>query len=214
MSGAKVKICGITNEADLEAALTLGADAIGFNFYRRSSRYVAPERVAGMRKLLPDYVWAVGVFVNEPRQVIWQIIETSGIDTLQFHGEEQDELLFGWEGLRLIRALRLRASGLSKKELEEKAANSDFILFDKAKAGEFGGTGEEIEEDILASDPISSFLPRAFLAGGITPENVRQKLELYRPFGIDVASGVESQPGKKDHARMRQLFTAVHEVSY
>ena len=214
MSGAKVKICGITNEADLEAALTLGADAIGFNFYRRSSRYVAPERVAEMRKLLPDYVWAVGVFVNEPRQVIWQIIETSGIDTLQFHGEEQDELLFGWEGLRLIRALRLRASGLSKKELEEKAANSDFILFDKAKAGEFGGTGEEIEEDILASDPISSFLPRAFLAGGITPENVRQKLERYRPFGIDVASGVESQPGKKDHARMRQLFTAVHEVSY
>jgi phosphoribosylanthranilate isomerase len=214
VSGAKIKICGITNETDLEAALTLGADAIGFNFYRKSSRYVSPAHAAELCKLLPEHVWAVGVFVNEPRHAIRQVIETSGIDTLQLHGEEQDELSSGWEGLRLIRALRLRAQGLTRKELEERAASSDFILFDKEKVGEFGGTGEEIEEEILASDPISSFLPHAFLAGGITPENVRQKLERFHPFGIDVASGVESGPGRKDHARMRQLFAVTREISY
>ena len=204
----KIKICGITNYADAKAALDLGVDALGFNFYPGSPRFVDPETAKGIIEQLPRTIWLTGVFVNaEPAEVL-SIAQNARLDTLQFHGDEDAAYLQKFRGWRVLKALRF-AGTFSLQEVMSYAAAADYLLFDKYDPAHFGGTGGEIQAELLAKLGDYELLARAFIAGGLTPENVAARVAAYRPFGVDVASGVESTPGKKDPAKLRAFVAAV-----
>ena len=198
----RVKICGVTSIADAVLAVQLGADLIGLNFYPQSPRYLSPDAALQIRAVIPAHVLCVGVFVNAERQQIATLVEQLRLDVVQFHGDEQEEVLSGWP-CRTIKALRVSPGG----EMPEVARLSvDYILLDTYKTGQYGGTGET-----FSWERVVSFVPcrehRLILAGGLTPENVALAVQTVRPWAVDVASGVESAPGRKDQNKMRAFIT-------
>jgi phosphoribosylanthranilate isomerase len=195
----KIKICGITRGEDAEAAVEAGADALGFMFFEGSSRYVSPEKARSIIRGLPPFVAKVGVFVNAPRAVIERTILETGIDTLQFHGEEMPEDCRGF-GVKTIKAFRVQ--GKDMLALMPRF-DVDAWLLDSFVKGERGGTGVTFNWD-LAVHARNLGTP-VILAGGLTPENIDRAVQQVQPFGVDVSSGVESAPGKKD-ARMISAF--------
>lgn len=201
-AAVRIKVCGITNLDDALAAIDAGADALGFNCYFRSSRYVPPERAAGIVAKLPRSVCTVGVFVNETRERVAAIVRDVGVSTLQFHGDEDPEFCRAWEQ-KVIKAVRVRDQ---RAALAAQAYGVDFILADAYVEGEFGGTGQRIAVELLAGFDRS----RLILAGGLTPDNVAHAVQAVRPFGVDVASGVESAPGKKDRELLRRFIAHAH----
>jgi phosphoribosylanthranilate isomerase len=204
MAGAvRVKICGLTNLDDVLAALDAGADALGFNFYPPSPRYVAPQRVAEMVVRVPSHVWTVGVFVDEARERVAQIAAATGLTALQFHGNESPEYCADWAGKTVIKAVRIRDR---QAAAAARTLAVDFILADAYVEGRFGGTGTQVETQLLADVDAS----RLILAGGLTPENVVVAVQTVRPFGVDVASGVESAPGRKDWSLVRRFIANAH----
>lgn len=198
MSRLFVKICGITDVGDALAAAELGADAIGLNFYPGSPRHVAHATAAEIVRVVPKHVLVVGVFVNETRARITSMQRELGLGGLQFHGDEGPELCCDWE-VMTIKAVRLRSSSEAQ---QLSAYRVDFILADAYVEGRFGGTGKRIMVEHLGDLDRR----RLILAGGLTPENVAESIGLVRPFGVDVASGVESVPGRKDRERMRRFI--------
>lgn len=193
-----VKICGITARADIDTSLRHGANALGFNFFRKSLRYVTPEAARKLVAAVPPGVWRVGVFVDSPLEEMLGIAERVGLDTLQLHGDTLPEGAIP-EHLRVICALRCHGPAELGAQLDALPDDPHlFALVDAHVPGEFGGTGQQVTEpllDLIASHPQRE---RAILAGGLTPENVRGKVERTRPAGVDVASGVESAPGVKE----------------
>ncbi len=193
-----VKICGITCVEDAVAAAELGADAIGLNFYPRSPRYVAPELAQRIAESVRAAVQVVGVFVDAPRPLIERIAASVGLDILQFHGDEPVAFCSQWKQ-KTIKAMRMRDASSAQRALEYRV---DFILADAYVEGHFGGTGNRVAIEYLQGLDRG----RLILAGGLTAENVAERVRLVGPFGVDVASGVESAPGKKDRERMRRFI--------
>ena len=199
----KVKICGVTSIADGLAAAEAGADMVGLMFYDGSPRRVTLAQAAEIARALPPFVLRVGVFVNpEPAQVL-EAIAACGLNLLQFHGDEPSEFCTQF-GLMSVKALRVQ-SAASLQTLANFHTDA-FLLDAHSKAG-LGGTGEKFNWDLAIE--AQKFGKPIFLAGGLTPENVADAVRQVRPFAVDVSSGVESAPGKKDAAKVRAFIAAV-----
>jgi len=196
---AKVKICGITNYEDASAALDMGADLLGLNFYPKSPRYVPPEEAVKIINKLPAFVDIAGVFVNESLDRIHEIRNFCQLDWVQLHGDEGPEFCreFLSYGVKIMKAIRVR-DRTDIKRAEDYF--TDAILLDAFDPEKYGGTGLTFDWNI-----IGHIGKRIFLAGGINPDNAVSAVEL-GVYGIDVCSGIESEPGKKDHKKMKQLF--------
>jgi len=204
----KVKICGITNWTDARDAFEAGADFLGFNFYRKSPRYIAPAAARRIVRRLPDGVSSVGVFVNEPEAETLLIAREVGLDFVQLHGDETPNVVSRLQRtVPVIKALRVRGT-LRRAELVRFQEASGILLdgFDRKLRG---GTGKRVEWKLAKPAGRSR---RIFLAGGITPENAAEAVLTAQPYAIDVCTGVELRPGKKDAGRMRALVQAVRSV--
>jgi phosphoribosylanthranilate isomerase len=201
----KVKICGITSWGDARRAIESGADLLGFNFVTTSPRYVTPAKARQMVKRLPGNIVAVGVFQNEKEARMLEIARSVGLDQLQLHGDETPAMVARlgrrWH---VIKALRVRKPFRAAQVAAFKSA--DAILLDGYDRKARGGTGKTFDWQVARRAKRHG---RIFLAGGLTPENVGEAIRTARPYGVDVCSGVESRPGKKDPARMRSLLRAV-----
>jgi phosphoribosylanthranilate isomerase len=203
----RVKICGITSHEDGQTAVEAGADALGFNFYDRSPRHLSLKEAAKISASLPADILRVGVFVNATEKLVKQAIHVCSLGMLQFHGEEPPEFCIQF-GLMSMKAFRIRDA----QSLNELAKyDTDAYLLDAWSAENRGGTGGTFNW-ALAVEAKKTGKP-VFLAGGLTPENVADAVRLVRPFGVDVASGVESSPGKKDPAKVRAFIKAVRSVA-
>ena len=199
----KIKICGITNLEDALAAIESGADLLGFNFYRKSVRYVEPEMarsiVAQIRSggSVPQLI---GVFVNSPLLEVQSILREVDLDLAQLHGDESIDMIAQLDG-RGFKALRPQSADEAENQAKTYAVASEpALLIDAYRKGEYGGTGQPGDWSLAAK--IAQQYP-ILLAGGLTPENVAEAIRQVQPWGVDVASGVESAPGKKDAAKMR-----------
>jgi phosphoribosylanthranilate isomerase len=210
----KIKICGITNVTDALAAVDAGADAIGLNFYSGSKRCVSAAEAQQIVDVVGNRTDKIGVFVNESADHIRQMCRDTGLHLIQLHGDEPPEFL----GLLnkdhdIIRARRLDEQGLSAIVDDLQACSDlsgfcpDAILVDAAASGQFGGTGRTVDwQQLVGHEPL--FGVPLILAGGLTAENVAEAIRIVRPQAVDVASGVESAPGKKDAAKMRGFVAA------
>lgn len=209
-SACKVKICGITNGEDAAAAVAAGADALGFIFHRKSPRYVEPAVVKRIVATLPPLVIPVGVFVNEEPAAVRSIMDGCGLALAQLHGDESAAYCLEL-GRPLMKALRVkdRGSFLALAEFQGRAGVRGFVL-DTYSEKAYGGTGEVTDWSLAAEAAKAATI---LLAGGLTPENVAEAIRTVRPYGVDVSSGVEASPGKKDHAKIRAFLEAVRVVS-
>jgi phosphoribosylanthranilate isomerase len=201
----RVKICGITNWADARLAVDAGADALGFNFYRPSPRYIEPAEAARMIGSLPRKVAKVGVFVGERAETIREIVAAAGIGFVQLHGGERPALVRRIAAFRpAIKVFRVRP-GFAASRLASYPEAAAFLL-DVFRPGLHGGTGERFDWRLARR---AARYGRIILAGGLRPENVAEAVASVRPYAIDVCSGVETRPGKKDRAKVRELMRQV-----
>jgi phosphoribosylanthranilate isomerase len=199
---AKVKICGITSVEDGLAAVEAGADLIGLMFYEGSPRRVTLPAATEISRALPPLILKVGVFVNPSEELVLHAIGKCGLTMLQFHGDEPPEFCTQF-GVMSIKAFRIRDEA-SLAALPNYPTDA-YLLDAHSKSG-LGGTGEKFNWELAIE--AQKFGRPIFLAGGLTPENVAQAVRQVRPFGVDVSSGVESAPGKKDHAKMKAFIEA------
>jgi phosphoribosylanthranilate isomerase len=209
MKPVQIKICGITNLADVRVCLEMEVDMIGLNFYPRSSRYLAPEQARPIRLAIGKNAEAVGVFVSASSDEVRRLARQLDIASVQLHGdyspEECAELA---REFRVIRALRLTA----EFRPEEAAAFRDCdVLLDAAYEELYGGGGERC--DWSKARVTGDYARFALLAGGLDPANVREALRAVRPDAVDVCSGVEREPGVKDHALITEFVAAVRGVA-
>ncbi|HXN72029.1 MAG TPA: phosphoribosylanthranilate isomerase [Candidatus Acidoferrales bacterium] len=201
----RVKICGITNLKDARQALAAGADFLGFNFYTRSPRYVTPRRAKSILQRLPKKTASVGVFVNEREDEMLRIAHRVRLDYLQLHGEESPATIKQLaRHLPVIKAVRVRDS-FRTDQLAGYEQVSAFLLdgFDRRR---HGGSGKTFRWNLALRAKRAG---RIFLAGGLTPENVAEAIRSAKPYAVDVCSGVESKPGKKDPALVVKFMRAV-----
>ncbi|MCA1628929.1 MAG: phosphoribosylanthranilate isomerase [Acidobacteria bacterium] len=205
---ALIKVCGITNLGDALASVGEGAHALGFNFYRRSPRYVEPARAREIVERLPKEVLCVGVFVNEECGAVARIVGESGVGAAQLHGDETPAYCEALSGLRLIKALRV-GEGFEPERATEYAAEA--ILLDSFSAAARGGTGRTFDWSLARRT--RQLVPKLYLAGGLTPENVAEAISSVEPHAVDVCSGVESSPGVKNHDRVREFFAAARRAT-
>ncbi|KPK61922.1 MAG: N-(5'-phosphoribosyl)anthranilate isomerase [Planctomycetes bacterium SM23_32] len=202
----KVKICGITNATDALMAASAGADALGFNFWPHSPRYVPPEQALPIRLSLPPFVAAVGLFVDAPVERIREVADYCGLDYVQLHGRETPRKLAQLGDLRIIKAIRISGEE-DLKQLDRYRAEG--FLLDTYVKGQPGGTGQTFDWSLARQ---ASHRARIILAGGLTPENVADAVRAARPYGVDVASGVEEAPGKKSRRLVTDFIRAAKSV--
>jgi phosphoribosylanthranilate isomerase len=195
MAKVKVKICGITNWTDARRAVEAGVQFLGFNFYRPSPRYIQPAAARRIIRRLPDCIAAVGVFVNEPEANMLALARRVGLDYLQLHGDEPPE-----------QVARLKREIPVIKEQLNSFGRASAILLDGFDARSHGGTGKTFNWSLARG---SNGSRRIFLAGGLTPENVAEAIRVARPYAVDVCSGIEARPGRKDPTRIVALMWAV-----
>jgi phosphoribosylanthranilate isomerase len=198
----KVKICGITSLEDASSAADAGADALGFIFHEPSPRFISLEAAASIAQTLPLHIIRVGVFVDARKELVLQAIAGCGLNLLQFHGNESPDYCLQF-GLMSMKAFRIRDAA-SLKVLADYP--TDAWLLDSHVADKLGGTGETFNWELarqarLLGRPI-------FLAGGLTPRNVADAVRQVQPYAVDVSSGVESSPGKKDPEKVRAFIKA------
>ena len=211
-----IKICGIKTLTDALNAIEAGADYLGFNFYPKSVRFIEKETCAEITSVLKrkhPHIKLVGVFVNSPVEEVKAILETCHLDLAQLHGDETPEMLESFNG-KAFKAIRLSASTSIDesvypflKSVPESA--SPALLIDAAVKGVYGGSG--VTADWSAAAELAKKYP-LLLAGGLTSENVADAVRQVRPWGVDVASGVESAPGEKDAAKMSAFVKAVKQT--
>jgi phosphoribosylanthranilate isomerase len=201
----RVKICGITNSADAMAAVDAGANLLGFNFYEKSPRHITPEEAAKIRPQLPKRVKAVGIFVNAPPAEVISLRKSLKLDAIQLHGDESPDFVAGIASAApVIKAFRVEPE-FPLATLDQYPGAFAF-LFDAAHTGQYGGTGRATDWDAARRAALTH---RIILAGGLKVENVAAAVRIVRPYGIDVASGVETSPGKKNHDRLREFIREV-----
>jgi len=202
-----VKICGITNVEDALVAVEAGADALGFIFYEQSPRFVTTETAASIAQEISRPVARVGVFVNAPVETVLEAMSRCHLSLLQFHGDETPEFCLQF-GLMSMKAFRVRDESVLA---ELKRFPTDAWLLDAYSPAGLGGTGETFNWDLAIR---AKQLGRPiFLAGGLTVENVAEAVARVRPFGVDVSSGVEASPGRKDHAKVRAFIKAARSAA-
>ncbi|HVN79172.1 MAG TPA: phosphoribosylanthranilate isomerase [Terriglobia bacterium] len=203
----KIKICGITDIQDAEAAIALGADALGFNFYKRSPRYIEPAKAKTIVEALPPIVSLIGVFVDEfsPDRVM-SMTHAVGMGTVQLHGSESAEYIKHLSELRVIKAFRVDAT-FDVNQLSRYAVNA--FLLDAFEEGIHGGTGKTFNWDLAIEAKKHG---RIILAGGLGPENIYEAIRKVEPYAVDVCSGVETEPGKKDFKKLDALFREIRRV--
>jgi phosphoribosylanthranilate isomerase len=194
----RVKVCGITNVQDAQMAVSLGADAIGFVF-AKSPRRVTPKKAAEITKSLGPWVSKVGVFVNEKPAVMKRIAKLCNLDSIQLHGDEPPVVLNGLKGLKVIKAVRVDCH-FSAKQIA--GFKPDAFLFDTKTGGQYGGTGKVFDWSLLQG--LKTKRP-VILSGGLNAGNVKEAIRRVKPYGVDVSSGVEEKPGKKN-ARLLKEF--------
>jgi len=200
-----VKICGITNFADAQAAIDAGANSLGLNFYPRSPRFIAKADAAKIRIRLPGNVESVGVFVNASVADVATLYSDVRFTAAQLHGDESPEVVKELSRmLKVIKAFRADAN-FPLEKLREYPQASAFLL-DAAESGQFGGTGLPTDWDLARQ---AAATHRIILAGGLKVENVAEAIKVVRPYAVDVASGVESKPGRKDHGKLREFIQEV-----
>jgi phosphoribosylanthranilate isomerase len=207
-----VKVCGITNLEDALVAIDAGADALGFNFFKPSPRYITPEAARSIIDRLPrtpDTLVTVGVFVNESLDQIRTVASTAGVSALQLHGDESPEYCKALTDYYLIKVF-------SAGERFAPAAILDYdvraIMFDAVDKDRFGGTGQL--SNWAVARQAGGLVPRLFLAGGLSPENVAEAIRQVKPYAVDACSKLERAPGVKDHERVRAFVAAVREVDW
>ncbi|MEJ2229774.1 MAG: phosphoribosylanthranilate isomerase [Nitrospirales bacterium] len=205
----KIKICGITNQDDAETAVHEGADALGFVFYSQSPRYVEPAVAKQIIRSLPPFVLPVGVFVNQNLDSVRRLFDDCGLALAQLHGDESPDFC---ESLKrpVLRALRLRgrSSFLALAEFKGRMGVRGFVV-DAFSDTVYGGTGHTTDWSLAGE--VAKAVP-ILLAGGLTPENVQEAIRQVQPYGVDVSSGVEQSPGRKDSAKMRAFIQSVRLV--
>lgn len=209
----RIKICGLTNIADAEAAATAGADAIGLNFYSQSSRCVDRATARTISQALGSRVVKVGVFVNAPVDEIIATYDDVGLDLVQLHGDEWPDVLRPLAPRPVMKAFRVGPAGLVevRRWLETCMPMSIFprlVLLDAFRAGQYGGTGATTDWSAAAAYARTAGVPPLVLAGGLTPANVAEAIRAVRPAAVDTAGGVESSPGVKDAALMQAFVAA------
>ena len=201
---ARVKICGRTNMNDALAAVEFGADSLGFNFYRKSPRYISPSDAREIIDKLGESILKVGVFVNESTQRISSIVDEAGLTGVQLHGDESPEFV---TDLRkrfdrdVIKAFRV-SDGFDPSMVAK--CGTDTVLLDGFSAHARGGTGETFDWNIAKQ--VSQIVGRLYLAGGLTPENVGAAIDEVQPFAVDACSSIESEPGIKDRAKLQRFI--------
>jgi phosphoribosylanthranilate isomerase len=211
----RIKICGITTPADAELAVRLGADALGLNFYSQSPRHVTPDQAAAIVDVLPPFVEPVALFVNEGLEAAQQVAHRLGIRCIQYYGEHHGapfahplQLIpaFAVSDEQSLNQIRQYVSTMRSTVGHPPAA----VLVDAHVPGMHGGTGQTAPWHLLVGfDPGAPVI----LAGGLTPENVADAVRIVRPYGVDVASGVESSPGRKDPEKLRQFIDNARAVA-
>jgi phosphoribosylanthranilate isomerase len=203
----KIKICGIKTISDALAAMDAGADLIGFNFYPKSPRYIEVGRCRDIMSVMRKHghITYVGVFVNASIATICATMETLGLSLAQLHGDETPEMLAVLDGkaFKAFRGVPQSLDGFARQE-------APALLVDASVKGAYGGTGVTADWD--RATELARQYP-LLLAGGLTPENVAEAIERVQPWGVDVASGVESSPGEKNPAKMRSFVQAVRKES-
>ncbi|MDE3110197.1 MAG: phosphoribosylanthranilate isomerase [Acidobacteriota bacterium] len=208
MRRVRIKICGITKSTDMRRAIECGADFLGFNFYPGSPRYVTPAKAGRMIKQMPKGVAAVGVFVNEPEEKVLAIARRVGLKYLQLHGDESPaEVARLARAVPVIKAIRVKKPFRATQIVRYRRASA--LLLDGFDRRLRGGTGKTFDWKIARR--ISS-RARIFIAGGLAPDNVAEAVRIARPYAVDVSSGVESRPGKKDPARLKAFARAVRQA--
>ncbi|HEX5888304.1 MAG TPA: phosphoribosylanthranilate isomerase [Pyrinomonadaceae bacterium] len=200
-----VKICGITNLADARAAVDAGADALGFNFYRPSPRYISPPDARKIIDQLPHSVLKVGVFVNEGLHSLMHITVEAGLSAVQLHGDESPEYCHELAGTYVIKAFG------AGDNLHVEAYNVDAIMLDTKDDLLHGGTGRTFDWSI--AQRTNQSVPKLFLAGGLSPENVAEAIATVRPYAVDACSSLEERLGKKNHDRVNAFVKAVRSVA-
>ena len=203
-----VKICGITNLPDALAAVEAGADLLGFNFYPASPRYIEPRKAREIIDQLPRHVLTVGVFVNqETPDSLRQIATEADVAAVQLHGDESPAYCQELADLYVIKVLAVR-----KKFNVQLAAGYDVkaIMLDASDKKLRGGTGRVFDWSVAKE--VRKLVPRLFLAGGLSTENVQQAISLVNPYGVDACSSLEDVPGKKNHQRLRAFVKSIRDV--
>lgn len=198
----RIKICGITREQDLEAAVEAGVDAVGFVFYPPSKRCITAERARELADLLPPFVTATGLFVNEPYDMVQRYADTARLQLLQFHGEETPEYCDRFK-LPYMKAARV-VPGLDLLKYQGQFSSARSLLLDAFTEG-YGGGGEVFDWSLIPKEVAA----RAVLSGGLHAANVGSGVLALRPLGVDVSSGVEQAKGIKDAGLIRQFVAAV-----
>jgi phosphoribosylanthranilate isomerase len=202
----RVKICGITNLEDALVAVDAGADALGFVFFRESPRHIFPEEAARIIALLPPFVQTVGLFVNQDNAAISDVADLCRLDLIQLHGDETPEQCHQLKR-RVLKAFRIKSMTCLDPMVNYQTSG---FLLDAYSPSAYGGTGMTFNWEI-ASEAVKRH-NRIILAGGLVPENVAEAIQNVKPYAVDVSSGVELSPGRKDHQKVRAFIRNAKEA--
>jgi phosphoribosylanthranilate isomerase len=202
----QVKICGITNQEDALFAARCGAAALGFIFYPFSPRYIKPEEARKIISVLPKEIVKVGVFVNENAAQIKRVMEYCGLDMVQLHGDESPEFCREFTTSQIIKAVELKNDNDLNRAFDYDVAA---LLVDSRHAGLYGGTGRKANWKLACRIKNKKQL---ILSGGLNEENIAEAMQTVAPAALDINSGVESEPGKKDHAKLARIFDIIRAV--
>jgi phosphoribosylanthranilate isomerase len=200
-----VKICGITNAEDAHHAVRCGADALGFVFFEESPRFISHRRAAEIVRSLPEHISKIGVFVNTDLRFVRDIVKHVNLSAVQLLGNEGPDDLVNFE-TSVIKVFRV---GRNYDVEVMKNYIVDAFLLDAMQEGAFGGTGKTFDWNIAVK---AKEYGRIILSGGLTPENVEDAVRFVRPYGVDVSSGVEARPGKKDPAKVRDFIARAKSI--
>jgi phosphoribosylanthranilate isomerase len=208
----KVKICGLTNLADAQVALEAGADFLGFILYAKSPRYIVPAQLAEILAdlALPTHVQSVGVFVNTPIDEVITLLGETGLNLAQLHGDEPESALaaLNGRGYKAVRPTDTASAQQAAVFTPYPQASAPQLMLDAYHPTAYGGTGHKADWSLAAE--VAQSIPRLMLAGGLTAANVQSAIQRVTPWAVDVASGVESAPGRKDHEQVRAFVANAH----
>lgn len=199
----RVKICGITNLEDAKASVGAGCDALGFTFFKKSPRYIKPEKAIEIIKQLPARVVKIGVFVNTREKQVKHIARLCHLNMLQFHGSESPEFCRKFKAYKIIKAFRIKGKIDPQRLLKYKIFA---YLFDTFTASRRGGTGKTFNWELVTH--FADLKQPIFLAGGLNAKNVKKAIKIVRPEWVDACSAVEKYPGKKDHKKIKAFIKA------
>jgi phosphoribosylanthranilate isomerase len=202
MSRVRVKICGVRSLAEARSAVELGADALGFNFWQHSARHIDLDHASAIIRELPPFIGCIGVFVNDTVERIRDVVKQCGLAGVQLHGDEPPAFCQALEGIRLIKAFRVDAD-FDPAVIKSYLVNA--VLLD-SKTANYGGSGRTF--DWHQAVAAKAYAP-VILAGGLNADNIGEAIASVTPMAVDVCSGVEAEPGRKDFVKMRAFMSAV-----